>query len=81
VPDDDLVVVVALSHSVDVDIRVDICIDEGLIVDVAVAQFGRERPEAKPGGFWADQRPKTGGRSRPNCARRETRPGLAALSI
>lgn len=45
------------------------------------AQFGRERPETQPGGFWADERPKTGGRSRPNCARRETRQGLAALSI
>ena len=79
--DDDLAVAVALTHCVDVDIRVDICIDEGLIFDVAVAQVGRERPEAQPGGFWADQRPKTGGRSRPNCARRETRKGLAALSI
>jgi hypothetical protein len=79
--DDDLVVTVALTHSVDVDIRVDVCIDERLIIDVAVAKVWRERPEAQPGGFWADQRPKTGGRSRPNCARRETRPGLAALSI
>ncbi len=46
-----------------------------------LAQVGRERPEAQPVGVWADQRPKTGGRSRPNCARRETRSGLAALSI
>jgi len=42
------------------------------------AQGGRERPEAEPRGFWADQRPKTGGRSRPPCARRERRKGLAA---
>ena len=48
--------------------RVDVVVDNELVVDIAVAQFGRERPEAQPGGFWAGQRPKDRGRSRPNRA-------------
>ena len=48
--------------------------------EVRLAQGGRERPEAKPRRFWADQRSKTGGRSRPPCARRENCAGLAASS-
>ena len=77
--------------AVDADVVLDagVAVDVGVIIDavgdvdrkLALAQFGRERPEAQPGGFWADQRPKTGGRSRPNCARREPSRGLVALFI
>jgi len=72
---------VLLPLAVLVALLLDATVSNAVTIDVALAQFGRERPEAQPGGFWADQRPKTGGRSRPSCARRETRRGLAALSI
>jgi hypothetical protein len=41
----------------------------------ALAQGGRDRPEAEPRGFWADQRPKTGGRSRPSLGLRSAQGG------
>ena len=76
---------------VDTDVALgdDAGVDVGLVTEVVdevdtrhvLAQGGRERPEAEPRRFWADQRPKTGGRSRPPCARREVRKGLAASSM